>query len=540
MSKKRTNKPLHGAERTRSEREPWVARLEWQVGALALLVSLAYANSLTGQFVYDDMLFIHQETSVNHGPEWTGFLLGPSRPLTSLTFHWNYLAAGLSPVSWHAINILVHGFNVVLLLLIARRHLSSRMALAAAALFAVHPLNTEVVSYVYQRSTALAALFALAAFLLFLREQHAWSAGAFGLSLLCKEETIALPIFLLAYDVAYRRRRPRLACYAALLGILGLAAAHLLYGTRIPAVAATVGYRIKEVSALSYALTEPRVVWQYLRLFLIPLGQNVDHDVALSPGPFSPPTTLPALIGLGALVGLLACLAWRRNQPAFWGLGFLILLAPTSSIVPVRDVMFEHRVYFPSICLAIAAGGLLTHLPRRALAPVCGTLVIVLLALTFARNQVWHDPKSLWSDAAEKSPHKARPWANLADLWLNEDPARARQYLERAAALDPKDGSLEAGLGLVSLFSKDGRQAVDHFQRAVDLDGPSADNLTNLAIAQHSLGLFDEAIANYRRALAIDPCMEKARKDLAIALAAQGKRDDAMLTSQLPAACQAK
>jgi len=540
MAKKRKRKAPQPKAPAPPPETPWFGRFSWQISALAILVLMAYMNSVHGQWVYDDLVIPGDPSVVGPGFGWRIFLLTQTRPLTFLTFHWNYLAAGQNPVSWHAVNILLHAANCVLLLLVARRHLSSAPAFVAAALYAVHPLNTEAVSYVYQRSTALATLFALLSFWFFLKDRYAWSAGAFGLSLLCKEETIALPIFLLLYDLLYRRRRPRVGYYAALLGLVALTTAHAFYAWSRTTGVPTVGYRTKGVPLLSFALTEPRVVWGYLRLFLFPMGLNVDHDVLLSHGLLSPWTTLPALLGLAALVGLLAYLAWRGYQPAFWGLGFFILLAPTSSIVPVRDVMFEHRVYFPSICLTMAAAGLLALMPRRALAPAVGAILIVLISLTIMRNRTWHDSESLWTDAAQKSPSKARPYATLAGMWINRDPQRARQYLERAFTLKPDDPSIQTGLGLAALFTKDGPHALEHFQEAITLGGATSENLTNLAMAYHLLGKLDQAIDNYRRALEINPCMEKARRNLALALAMEGKKAEAEAARQMPPRCASR
>lgn len=579
MSKQRKRKPTQPKATTPQPQrslaptpKTFFERLPWQVGALTLLVAITYASSLGGQFVYDDSVFLGDHAVNGPGFGREAFLLTQARPLTFLTFHWNYLASGQNPMSWHAVNVLIHVANCVLLLLIARRHLSSVTALIAAALYAVHPLNTEAVSYVYQRSTALATLFALLSFLLFLKEEYAWSAGAFGLSLLCKEETIALPVFLLLYDLIYRRRRPRLVYYAVLLGLAGLAVAHSFYVWRLPIRTPTIGFRTKGVTELSFILTEPRVVWTYLRLFLVPVGQNVDHDVRLSHGLLSPWVTLPALLGLATLIGLLGYLAWRGNRLAFWGLSFFVLLAPTSSLVPVRDLMFEHRVYFPSICLVMAAAMLLARLPRRAAVPAVAAILIALLAATVVRNRVWHDGISLWADAIQKSPNKARPYSAMARLLVGKgEVRRAREYLERACAIEPDDSGLHNDLGVAAMLMgdlppaaehlrravalepdnatyrtdlgvalmrlRDNRDALDQFQRAITLDGPKADRLTYLGEAYSRSGQLDRAVEAFRRALGMNPCIPRTRTDLVRALNAQGKTFEAAAASQRPPEC---
>jgi tetratricopeptide (TPR) repeat protein len=479
---------------------------------------------------------LNDRNIVGAGFGWNIFRVVQTRPLTFLTFHWNYLAGGNDPAGWHWVNLLLHSANAVLLLLIARRHASSGTAFIAASLFALHPLQTEAVTYIYQRATVLATLFALLSFLLFLRKQYAWSAGAFGLSLLAKEETIALPLLLLLYDVVYRRRRPCMGYYSGMLGLAGLAAGRLFYVLHV-IPNPTVGYRLRGIPAPSYALSEPRVLWLYLRLFVFPVDLNVDHDVALSRGLFSPPSTWFALLGLLALVGVLAYLAWCRKEPAFWGLGFFVLLAPSSSLVPALDLMFEHRVYFPLMCLVIASAGLLARLPQRIMTSGVIVLLIALLTATLARNRVWHDEESLWTDAMRKSPHKARPYAALGRALVTEDPGQARQLLEHAATLDPNDPSIHNDLGVALLFNTDASGALQHFQRAIAQAGETTDYLTNLGMAFRALGQPDQAIRSFRRALELDPCAGAAREDLARALVYQGNKLEAFVATQVPANC---
>src|SRR5579863_3234065 len=541
MAKKRKRKAPQPQPKTPPPppKTPWMERLPWQIGGLAVLVLLAYVNSLHGKWVYDDENIFLDTSVTGSGFGWGVFALTQARPLTFLTFHWNFLFnAGHDPATWHAVNILLHAGNCVLLLLLARRHLSSGAAFIAAALYAVHPLNTEAVSYVYQRSTALATLFALLSFLLFLKEQYAWSVGAFGLSLLCKEETIALPIFLLLYDLLYRRRRPRLTYYVAMSGLVGLAAARSFYVWNHASNDPTIGYRVRSVRPLSFVLTEPRVVWEYLRLFLFPIGQTVDHDVPLAHGLLSPASTLPALLALAALIGFLGYLAWRRNQLAFWELGFFVLLAPTSSVVPVRDVMFEHRVYFPSICLVIAASGLLALMPHRALAPAVVAILVALTALTIVRNRVWQDGPSLWTDAIQKSPRKAGAYATMGRLLVKKDTRSARQYLERAATLEPDNPDFHTDLGVALLLVQDNPGAVEQLQRSIALGGANPDNLTYLGEAYGRLQQLDQAVETYRRALTMNPCMGRARSGLVRALNAQRKGLEAAAVSQTPPACR--
>src|SRR5438128_611027 len=167
----------------------WLASIPLRIVALVLVVFVAYWNSLGGGFHFDDMGMLLDSYVMSPGFGWEIFRLMQTRPLTFLSFHWNYLAGFNDPWGFHLANLLVHAANSILVMLIAGRGLRRSSTFLAGALFAVHPLQTQAVNYVFERATLLATFYALLSLLLFLRERFAWSAAAFGLSLLAKEET---------------------------------------------------------------------------------------------------------------------------------------------------------------------------------------------------------------------------------------------------------------------------------------------------------------------------------------------------------------
>lgn len=489
----------------------WATRPAVQVAALVLLVLLVYWNSLDASFHFDDYFALTHPYVIGPGFGLNYRDLPPNRQFTYLTFHWNYLVGGTHPQSYHWVNLLLHAANAILVWLIARRHLAQFPAWLAAALFAVHPLQTEAVTFVYQRAIVLATFFALLSFFLFLQERYLWSVGAFVLSLLSKVETGALPVFFLLYDLFVRRRRPRFSYYALMLGLPSLGAARLLYLFNNPQ--STIGFKMEDLSLLTYVLTQARVVWMYLRLVLFPVGLNLDHDVALSQGVLSPPSTLLALLALAFLVGIVVWLAWRGTQPAFWVLGFFVLLAPSSSVIPLRDVMVEHRMYFPLISLFVAAAWLLARLPVSQLVRglVVAFLVVALSAATIARNQVWQDGVSLWSDVVQKSPQKKRGYINL--------------------------GKAHAAQGYQLLTQDKPEEAVHHFEQASALLGESADLSNNTGAAYLRLRKVVPAEESFRHALELDPCYFKARKNLALMLRAIKRTEEALRVSEAPPGC---
>ena len=518
---------------------PWTERLSWEALALFLLVALAYGNSLNGSFHFDDSLALNDHAIVGPGFGWANFRVAQTRPLTCLTFHWNYLAGGLHPWGYHAVNLALHAVNILLVLVVARRHLSPATAWLAAALFAIHPLQTESVDYVWARSTLLATTFALVSLLFFFQKRYGWSVVAFAVSLLAKEEPMALPAFFLLYDLAIRKRRPReiYGWYLAFGVVAALFAARVFYALHLfPQPSA--GFSLRGVSALSYLLTETRVVWIYLRLFLLPVGLDLDHALPLSQGLLSPPATLAASLALVAVIVALAQRAWRGEQAAVWGLGFLILLLPTTSIVPVADAMFEHRTYLPLICLVIVAAGLLARLPAATRRAVAAALLVALLGATVLRNRVWHDEQSLWTDVLSKSPRDARAYFNLAAAFLMKDPARSRQLSEQGLQIQPTNAVGQGNLGLALLMERDPAGALVHLERASALGLEVPTVWDGIAAARLRLGQQDLARSAFQHSLEINPCDYPTRVRLIELLRFLGKTQEAAPVAQLPPGCR--
>ena len=540
MTKKMTKKKLiRTHSRTDSPQQPGSRRVDsllLQVTVLVLLVLLSFRNSLEGSFHFDDQGMLLDPYVISHGFGWQILRLMQTRPLTFLTFHWNYLANGATPWGFHFVNLWLHAGNAVVVLLIGRQKLPASLAWLAGALFAIHPLQTQAVNYIFERATLLATFFAFLSLLLFLKEHYTWAVAAFGLSLLAKEETIALPAFLLLYDLAIRRRPIAWRCYLFMSGLAALAAARLFYVLhQIPE--AQLGFGTKGISALSYALTQCRVVWIYLRLFLLPVGLSLEHDIGLSHSLWSPPETLFAVLLLALLVGALACLARRGNAPAIWMFGFLILLSPSSSVIPVVDLMFEHRTYFPLVCLTIAAASMLARLRQPLLWPAVVLLLAALLAGTIARNRVWHDERSLWADVVEKSPHKARGYFHLGQAYASSDPVRARQLYERGLQIEPQNADGHTNLGLVLLSQGDPDHALQYLRQALLFGGDQPLVWNNVGAAELQRGQIAEGIRAFRRALESDPCRFDARWNLIHTLSSLGDRQNALLAGRFPADC---
>lgn len=448
-------------------------------GAIALAGLLAYSNTFAVPFQLDDGKSIVENPAVRDVASFLASPGIPTRAVAYLTFALNGSLHGRSVAGYHAVNLAIHvaaAIGLCFLALFACRRAApadpalrggaATAGLVAGLLLVVHPLETQAVTYVVQRLASLSTLLYLATALAY---GHASDAGRparraglyalalalAALALFTKESSITLPLALLALDLALlpgsaRERALRLAPFAILTA--AFLAAFLSPGRAI----ATAASEYREAGTpgglppwAAYLVGQPRVVLAYLRLLVLPVGQNVDHDPPAPASPFEAGVLLPAA-ALAILLGGPALLAWRaRRRSAFARIALLALalfaagLAVESSVVPLADAMVEHRMYLPSAGLFLGAGtaaawGLARLSPRgRAYAFAAGALVLLALgSATFARNAVWRSRLSLWSDALAKSPGKSRPYVYVAQDLLDRGDARgAAALLERAAAL---------------------------------------------------------------------------------------------------------
>ena len=493
------------------------------IWAILALTAAAYASTLGSSFHFDDFAIFADRFVTAPDGWWQAFSVSQTRPLTYFTFWLNFHAGGTAPWGYHTVNLALHLGAVAAAWTVFRRMLRPPEAWFATAFFALHPLQTEAVSYVFARATVLATLLCLLAWRDWLADRR-WRAVAwFAAALLAKEECVAFPLFLFVTDWLRDRWQRR---SAAPLG--AMLAASVTAGVRLLLVASkTAGSGVGVHPAGKYLLTQPKVIWEYIQLFVLPIGQNFDHDVKLWSR--SDWAGTAALVALVALVGLAL---WKRSQ-AVWWLGALVLLAPTSSFIPLADLMFEHRLYLPMISLAAGVAEWVTRLKRPAVA----AFVIALAALSFARARVWTDDITLWSDAAAKSPGKVRPKLQLARALAQSDPAHAEALLLDALRLERDNPAAHTQLGSLWLDQRQPDRALPEFEAALRLEPRSASALSNRGTALYMLGRLDEAAGEFQRALDRDPCHFNARHNLLLLYRSQGKQDSYQHFAEPPPAC---
>ena len=510
---------------TPSTSPPAPSAARWPCALLAGAGVLTYANALGHPFIFDDAGTVVDNPTIR--AIGSSLLGGPAqtatagRPLVNLSLALNYALGGLSPWGYHLFNLGVHIACALVLFALLRRvctwpRLSSWMggratgaASAIALLWTMHPLTSEVVNYVTQRTEGLMALLLLVTLYCGVRALEAaparWQAAsvaACAAGMLCKESMAVAPLLMLLLDatcssgspVAAIRRRP--AYYGALAATWLLLALLIVEGPRWRSAGFSSG-----VSSWTYLLNQPGMIVRYLRLAVAPFGLVLDYGepVATSLGAVWP----AALMVIALLAATVA--AWFVAPPlALLGTWFFITLAPTSSFLPIAtEVGAERRMYLPLIALiTLAVVGAMQALrrletesmrqnvARGAVAAVC----VVLALLTVGRNREYSTTLGLWQTVVERWPN-ARAFYNL--------------------------GTELQAAGLQA-------QAVESYQKA--LPG-SADAHYALGFELQRQGKYDEALAQYRAFLRLKPedvNAPRAWHQIGRTLLAQGKRDEAI------------
>jgi tetratricopeptide (TPR) repeat protein len=492
----------------------------WAAWAAALVaVVWAYSPSMSGPFLFDDAFLMGLSRQPLSGQ------IHVQRPLLMLTY---WVSAQLSPNdTWwfHFMNVVIHAMASGLAFLILRRLLqwaaveeSKRTLLAgvAAVLFLLHPVQTEAVAYLAGRSESLSVMLAFAAFTVFLYRRQAaatWGTAVavfalFGAALAAKEQTIALPaLFLLTdywfNDFSFRGIRANWRIYAP-MAAAGVAGVWFFRG--LITNASTAGFGMKDFTWYQYFFTQCRALWVYIGLFLFPVNLSADWDFAIS----------RTILDNGAIIGLVALVAvaaaawhWRRRFPlACYGyFAFLLLMAPTSSILPIKDPLAERRLYFAILGLLLVLVDALSRLrvERKALALGAAALAVTAGVATYVRAEVWSDPEVLWKDAVAKSPDKWRPHSQLAYAYFAEQryDLAVAEY-QKAAALHPADSDLLVDWGLAYDGLNRTDEALEKLQRAAVMK-PSAHVLSQIGMVNGKAGRWGEALVALAAAERLDP-----------------------------------
>jgi len=555
----------------------------FQVLIITVLSLLCYSNTFHVPFVFDGQEQI-RDNPVVHGlsnffENNRGYAFNKNRFVCFFTFALNYSLGGLNVTGYHLLNLAIHIVNALLVYALIRLTFrtpffrecanpskGTLLAFVVALLFVCHPLQTQAVTYIYQRLASLGTLFYLLSVVLYVQARlRLGTSGASGgtdaegstgeakpgriwtvlllagsllsavLAMKTKEFSVTLPFIVLLFEFSFFRgewRRRTLYLLPVLVTIpivpmsiffQGFSAAP--EGAGLSPAAGSSSHLLSIVNEQfrvettlprwDYLLTQFRVIVTYLRLLILPTNQNLDYDYPVYSNFFTSPVLLSLLL-LTALFVISVYCYWRTRQTSprpmaaefrligFGILWFFMTLSVTSSIIPIADVIYEHRLYLPLVGAAAAVAATFALIFKRismnfgfAIPTLLTALVVCGFGVaTFQRNLVWENKITLWRDVAAKSPVKVRPYNNLGAA-LNEEGRfpEAISVLSRAIEIKPDHPEAWYNLGRTYVITGRYPKAIPLLEKAIRLKSDYVDAYINLAAALNRERRFDETIA---------------------------------------------
>ncbi|MCP4699098.1 MAG: hypothetical protein GY862_19930 [Gammaproteobacteria bacterium] len=476
----------------------WLAVWPVQIAFLALAIILVYYHTLDVPFYLDDFSSIRENTLIYH---WQGvdalWQYAPLRIVGYLTIALNYHLHQFNTIGYHLVNIFIHilascavfGFMRGLLRTPRLANTLSPatkvwLPLLTALFFALHPLQIQGVTYIVQRLASLAALFYIAAMAAYLQarlsegkintnkdsleirvwdmpqtdflKRGLWIAVCVFFALLgffTKQNTFTLLFAVVMLEALFFPDSIKLLATiaAVVLGVLAAAwlivvAAFDYHPLSLEAMQALTR-ETTQISRGSYLATQLVVLWKYIRLFFMPVGLHIDYDFTPLSG-FAEASVVISLLAHLAVLALALFSIRRWPLLAFALLFYYLAHSVESSVIPIRDVIFEHRTYLPNLGLCVFTGWLLLEkipawlrIPAAGSIPVTVLLLFIFGAMTSLRNEVWRDPIKLWQNNVELSPGKPRAWSILGKHMLQAQPPRPKEgvkALQQSLALQRK------------------------------------------------------------------------------------------------------
>jgi len=523
---------------------------------IVLATGLAYANSFSSPFVFDDLKSITDNATIRQLWPLSDVLSPPNhvtgvvgRPIINLSLAINYALGGLNVQGYHIFNTLIHALAGLTLLGVVRRTLLrpalraefGTMALPIAAvtalLWVLHPLQTESVTCVVQRTESLMGLFFLLTFYTFLRSVDSPKPGPWQLltvvicllGMATKEVMAAAPLLVLLYDRTFASGSFAAAWRARWKMYLGLAGTWLFLGwlmTRWSQRGGVVGFGLG-VSSWDYALTQCRAIILYLRLSVWPSPLVVDYGTGVVHRMGD--VWLQGVVLVALVAGTFWAL-WRRPVLGFLAFSFFAILAPSSSIVPlISQTIAEHRMYLPlAVLVVLAVAGGYRWLGGRSL--VAWVVVAVIAGWgTAERNRDYRDPLTLWGGTVAEQPDNPRARMNfgtaLSALGKLEE---AREQFASAVALSPNYAEAHYSLAGVLLQLNRPAETQMEAEQAVRLKPDFAEAHYVLGTALLQQRQLEPALAQYEAALRLKPNFPDAEHTLAGTLAMAGRTAEAM------------
>ena len=520
------------------------------IAIILILGMIIYSNSFDCSFQLDDKNSIINNKTIQEGASIPSiWAYSHNRFFPYYSFAINYQLGGLDVWGYHFVNLLIHLINALLVywicLLIfsavaikesALHQHKNLIAFFTALLFVSHPLATQSVTYIVQRMASMVTMFYLLSIALYITsritettnsKKYIYLIGAFIagiMSFLTKENAFTLPLTILLVEYCFLQKKDiqlnfkDYRIYVIPIAVIALITFAISYfSTSIfKSIPPSFGNDYT-ITPANYLLTQFSVIVKYIQLLFVPLYQNLDYDFPISNSIFEIKTLLSLLLLMGLII--FAVFQFNKNRLISFGIfWFLITLSIESSIVPIADVIFEHRTYLPSFGFFIILSSILfaslNKLKNGKLYAISIITIIVVInsGLTFARNKVWKTGLTLWSDVITKSPHKARPYSNRGSLIEDEKQLpMAIADFDKAIAINPKYPEPYFNRGNTYRKIKENDKAIADYLKFIALNNQYKvgnellrNAYYNLGICYFNMKLWDNAIAANTEALKLD------------------------------------
>ncbi|MCM8758660.1 MAG: tetratricopeptide repeat protein [Candidatus Omnitrophica bacterium] len=522
--------------------------------AISACTLCAYSNTFSVPFQFDDIPCIKGNTTITQlGHISKIFNFWPTRFLTYLSFAFNYRIHGFSLLGYHLINITIHIACSILVWKILKKLLKGinntdnfiqfLIPVWAGLIFALHPVQTQAVTYIYQRHTCLATLFILSGLFCFINASEGTRLNIFWLSssfvfniaaMFTKEISIVSPILILFYFFWFKNaleskfKTWNVVAYAGFLCMLFISIiffTHSINPAEIKKVYSLEGNPQQVITQKDYLLTQGQAFLIYFKLLLFPLNQNIDYDIAISKSILNPPETFAGFLLIFAVIISIFILFKKNKIISFASAVFVISILPQSSLIPKPDLVVEHRLYLPMVGYAIFLPYFLYQKCNKE--KILATIILLCITifygfLTYQRNSIWNDPVKLWNDAVVKSPQKARPYLNRGLAFVQKgNIERALEDYNTAIKINPRYVEAYNNRGILFALMKRYDDALKDFNRAIEIKPNYVLSYNNRGVLYSTLGQWKEAFGDFDMALKLNPSYVDALKNRGIAFLIQ-------------------
>ena len=527
---------------------------------LSVLSSVIYYNVLDNSKHFDDDFIFLNPDFQNPDDYLKIFKVNAFRFVTFYTFSHQMKISGDNLSEYYIVNIAIHIINSFLVFLIAYSLLGSPklanskvaqyreiLSLFAAVLFAVHPIQTQAVSYIYQRLALVGALFYLSAIYFYVVFRLSdkkfynkiWllllSLLAITGGLFSKENTFTIPGIIILLEVSLLSKRKSVSFIFILLSFLLVIVGVLLFFMfQIPerVFFPQENFDGNTIHSLNYFFTQFKIFSKYFLMMLFPLTQNIDHDIVIA-NTINDNGVIEGMIFVGVTL-IIALLAYKKYKLIFFGIIWIyITLAVESSFIPVADVMNEHRLYLPLfgflMILAQLAGMFLNKDENLK------KLIIILLIMTgiysiktIMRNKVWQTEYTLWADAAKKSPNKARAQFKMAvSAFDNGKMDVAMRGFLRTVELNPRLAAVYSYLGAMNAQSMNYQQAIDYYSKFIEVTHRRSkhEGFISRARLYRTINKIDSAKQDYKNYLQLMPADNRVLNEITNLYNSLGQQD---------------